>query len=1667
MSKLNNRNHFAKYILGIFSASLIALASSCDIGLGAAIDLTAPEIKITSHRDNDSVGSVFAIRGTATDNEAVSKITLDFNDADIHYQVIPGGEWQKKTSHEPSWVTVPSDSDYYCRVIGNTIEWSVGVNSEEDKADSKTDNSYTFEAVASDAAGNSGKKSKEVCTIIIDENNPVVSIYKPELATGKWETANTAMDGYKLNDGNTISRLLNGNITLQGRQSGAISFKALRVEFDNGKQQSGVSKYTSDSAVETMEEILELPDASLGDSPEPTVYFAKNIEALDLREWSLTVKPEEWATEEFGLNTGKHLIRVVTTSLSTSNAWERKVLGYFVWYPEADKPWVTAPTGDTEEKPVEQQTDCYPGSDISGSVNDDDGIKSIVSTVYKKGDSGIYEKFTAQDYTAEVIHALPQAGSKYAAWKIKVPALSGSYKYEIKVTDLNNNNTETATRYFKTSDVSAPKIEIFSPLDTTSAILDRDGNLKFNVKATDDGEVTLFALAWLNPALRSDLDNKIKYLTGNYENWKNAASAGYPDDSGNIIYKLDNGTNSNTVAVEKTFNLYNDFNIGGKDEKGNTIPLCSQDFILFASDGNKNTVKAITLSGDNITPEIFTVDSIRIGTTVKTFTNGVPVFASSAAGKDAIITGKWKDMQTSEIESSASRLYAPVVKWGNKTATKTVLNSNGTWTAEVVAPAGGGTITAELTDFGGNKKVVQKAASIETSESGLSRIDCITDDGSYTTGSVINLVLEFTKNVDVYVKNVKPTLTLNNGGTAYYESGSGSTSHVFKYTVGSESDTDNLYVTKINQNGATWTETGSREDITSKVTITAGNTALENNIKTTRKIKIDKTAPKVQRITPLSSSGYFKAGDSVLFKLEFTEDVDITSEENLKMQFAHTNGGNAVKTSQSTAAGSKYVMLTYTVAEGDNANPLAFSGLDGTGVTVKDKAGNTLSDWSPSSVPLFKGFIVDTEKPLPPSFGSWNPGDLVIDDAGTSFTLSIESETTGTTVEYSLDGGVNWLPYSGKVTLTNNGSYEVTARQTDRAGNVSDSTTAKAFVINKGALLQRITASSRSGVYTNSKTSTPNYIEGRIEFRTAVKIENGATVTINVKNGANTSRTIPLEECKSAAAENSIFTFRYEIKDGDSIDSNGKLDVTSWSFEKVNLSGKDVNISFPSAGNGKRFSENRDIKILTGAPAKNGSHSFTGEGAAAVLTIPFNRAIEKGIGDIEIVFDETADNNTFKVPVVLTSDEYGELSSYPVISSNYKAGMNGAAKSGTTLTNDTATKYILDYSKEDTDSDVVAAFKAANKHKVIIPVISDQVQVTGTDSKTLKVTLGETYKLPVKGAKYKVNIPANAVYDEIQNGNAAFNLSVETVGVEAPQIRIYKPVYEINMNANPEQTGTTRKANADMSKAQTAKVKINCRTPGASIAYSKNEKVVEPSNDNQIKDSARSYNTKSADAAVSTDYTNYDGEFSLGDNHSVSTYEDARGLKIALAAKAEKGGRSSAESYEYANRTVLRFVISGQYSAQTGTSNASLGITTPKNESLTFGDLKVWVFGGDAPSGTNTIDPFPLSWGDCKNFKLMQENRVNKNDSDNYYGNFWWVSWDVTAATYHGFVIGDVPSDAATEGPSVWYAGECAWVPNKAYYILYPGETLTMCITADGDYHGANFLFRSKNIGTR
>ncbi|MBR2105642.1 MAG: hypothetical protein IJ937_00080, partial [Treponema sp.] len=407
-----------------------------------------------------------------------------------------------------------------------------------------------------------------------------------------------------------------------------------------------------------------------------------------------------------------------------------------------------------------------------------------------------------------------------------------------------------------------------------------------------------------------------------------------------------------------------------------------------------------------------------------------------------------------------------------------------------------------------------------------------------------------------------------------------------------------------------------------------------------------------------------------------------------------------------------------------------------------------------------------------------------------------------------------------------------------------------------------------------------------------------------------------------------------------------------------------------------------------------------------------------------------------------------------IIDTYYIPGVNGATlNSDNTLTPDTSTKYILDFTYDNTDETLCKLFIDKKLHIVEIPIYSSAVSVSGS---TLTAKLTGEFKLPVKGAEYSVSISEGSVIDSVGNGNVLYTDTETAPGVEKPEIRIQKNGYEISWTNTSSPT-----TNSDVTMPETASMKISCRTPGATIKYSAKSK---ESDEIKVNDVVY-HNTKTGDVEVSKPTDNTDAytqntPVTLGSTISNNKFSNAKGLKIAIAAYSKKGDDQE-DAYEYAARTVLKFEVNNNFYDNSPTKETNI---SENNTKLNTNDLKVWVTGGDASSGDNTIETFPLSWRDFSKFKLMKvENNGNPTG-----GNWYWITWDLSAPAYHGFVAGDVPLDANDNGPTTCYPGQCTWNPLKSNYVLHPGETLRMQLTTGHNNGGrANYYFAIKNEITR
>ena len=1553
----------------LFSFVILFSFISCQIGLGEAIDLQPPKVQLTSHNDNDSVAQTFTLKGTASDNYGVESIYINFEDSAMYFKY-QNGQWLKKTGNK-GWQSFEEAKSVY---KDSLIYWEIPVDYNEGN---KKDTNLFFSIEATDKIGNSGKDSKIECAVIVDENMPIASIIKPELQTN-FETVTTNKNNFKLKDGNVISQLLNGNIVLEGRLDGSASFRQLLIELDNGTTSGNCN-----NNVEDIDDTITAKDLSLkypiGSASSP--YYEKTLTPTstdDLRSWRIEIPQNEFIRGE--LSSGRHIIRVVSTSISKSNAWERKVLGFFILDPAADTPWISPYIGADSDTNIEE-VKIYPKSKISGMVQDDDGIDSLKYSLYKKDEAGT-GVYSIYENIQDKILNLSEKATKASQWAFEAPQEGGIYKLILTVKDVYGKSAQNV-KYFQIMDVKAPKIQLSEPDINKNIIdlIDSNGNLTFKGTVSDDGKIKSLKFIHLNPA-NSSVESAVEFINGNNPKW----DINGEDSNKNIIFAIDlPNTNSkdendnNVYSFTKTINIFNDLKIDGVNKE-----LTAQDFIFNVMDtGNTTTTQFITIKGDTESPSL-EINSLTVDGKSYSFENdNIPNLPKLSDSSTIKFNGTWRENSYSKIQKFINFTF----EWNS--TKKITPNSNETWTLEVPyneIPKENKSIKIEIQDYAGNVKTVQKSIFIEKTDIELANITSETDPGSFAPGKEIVINLEFTKNAKITGAN--PTLTLNNGGTAVWqEASNGKAKHQFVYTVGDEDDEDGeidkLKISKINGN---WQDANSDKDCTIG---SINNSFFEN-----KTYKIDKTAPTIQSIEPISDNGWYSLNQSIIYEVTFNEEVEIENLNNLNMIFE----GN-ISFNDKVHASNK-IIFNYKVKEGIEANSLKFKEFLHDSVMVKDIAGNSLKDWTFTHENT--KIKIDTNKPNKPEITT-TPNTIppvIIDESGFSFEIKGDTDAK---IEYSIDGGNNWTLYNNKVTIKNNGTYNVICRQTDQANNVSDINEGFSVIIDKGPLLKNITTENPNGKYSKGVK-----INGFINFRVPVKFQSGAKLKLNIGDYVN---------IKKPTIESNKFEFEYTIAENDKTD---ELNIEEFP-PTVLYKNKEVNVSLTDDINIKA---NRTIEV-DATPLEVDTDSFELP-ETNKLTINFNKKISKnGSGDITLSIED----DDYVVPYVLSKEEYDEFGND--LSSYYTKALNGAELiTDGSLVKNSKTMYVLNYENEGDEDALKTLFINKSKNSISIPLVSEIVTI---NENSLTIDLSGDIKLPISGTDFTIDIPADSFIDDFKNTNSEISKTVSSKAKpEAPVIRMEK--YNDTMN------GTRIKF------ADSPKIKINSRTKGANVYY-----VVHNEPHEQVSYAGTAISEINYKPQFSNFVMNNNDKFKSAFNISdkISDFDSNKGYSVGIKAISSKNNKNSDPVYDTLSHTVLILNINGGAKADYKGS-----------------DYLIWLLGSDSVLGGNVSDVFPLSSTDKSKFKLMDHFGGTKNSGDSLDNQQWqWKSWDLPSKAYFVFALqpnATINSGVYPGAPQECYEAEDRWANKYAKFPLCPGAKLEMKTSVTEGSRGS-FYFRTKN----
>ncbi len=300
---------------------------------------------------------------------------------------------------------------------------------------------------------------------------------------------------------------------------------------------------------------------------------------------------------------------------------------------------------------------------------------------------------------------------------------------------------------------------------------------------------------------------------------------------------------------------------------------------------------------------------------------------------------------------------------------------------------------------------------IDTSTPAVTKVVASPGTGTEVPGNTITLTLDMSEAVTV---TGKPTLTLNDGGTATYTGGSGTNALTFSYTVGSSDSAElALAITGANLNGGSIVNgAGAAANLSGAA---ATLTGLAIAATATPAVSGVTTAPTVSGVTTSPGSGDEGVGKTITLTVDMSQAVTVTGTPTLSLN----DGGTATYTGGS---GTSALTFSYTVGASDSSvAALAITGVSLNGGAVVNGAGAAAT--AGAILTTFTGLQIDTSTPAvtkvvaSPGTGTEVPGNTITLTLDMSEAVTVTGKPTltlndGGTATYTGGSGTNALTFS-------------------------------------------------------------------------------------------------------------------------------------------------------------------------------------------------------------------------------------------------------------------------------------------------------------------------------------------------------------------------------------------------------------------------------------------------------------------------------------------------------------------------------------------------------------------------------------------------------------------------------------------------------------------------------
>jgi hypothetical protein len=453
------------------------------------------------------------------------------------------------------------------------------------------------------------------------------------------------------------------------------------------------------------------------------------------------------------------------------------------------------------------------------------------------------------------------------------------------------------------------------------------------------------------------------------------------------------------------------------------------------------------------------------------FDQNVSVTGTPSIKLETGTTDQYAD-STSENVINDTLVFSYTVVSGDTTAdldytsTSALELNNGT----IKDPAGNAATLTLASPGATNSLGANKAIVIDGNMPTVSSVSSTKANGAYTVGDTIPITITFNQTVTIKVGNTAVEPLPGTDGSPYiylpqiprdvfYTSGSGTNILRFDYIIAAGENTSDLSYTTTNKL-AIWGTGGSIQDASGNdALLTLPTSGQTGSLSANKNIIIDTAGPTVLSVNSTTVDSAYNAGDTVIVSVTFNDKTVITRTPQITMETGLTDG----TANYTSGSGTTILLFNYIIASTHNIIDLDYTSTsalilnDG---TVKDAVGNNASLTLPApgatnSLGANKSIIIDNIAPVITMVaeGYINGEDTDYQASSTTMSLSWSGSDTLSGIinnEYSIgttSGGIETISWTSSsndtslsvtnLSLSDATKYYISARATDKAGNVS------------------------------------------------------------------------------------------------------------------------------------------------------------------------------------------------------------------------------------------------------------------------------------------------------------------------------------------------------------------------------------------------------------------------------------------------------------------------------------------------------------------------------------------------------------------------------------------------------------------------------------------------------